>query len=131
MDKKGTYPNLALDVNYTMVNVLIVNVSIVNGYYIHHQQVPTFALFTHYSQVHSLIFPKLNLWTKKILQNIYLDMKMILNVTKITHYSRQKESGQLDSVFLELYFKNSSTVNNYWQKVLKRIVTVVEFLSSR
>ncbi|XP_065675555.1 zinc finger MYM-type protein 1-like [Hydra vulgaris] len=45
----------------------------------------------------------------------------------LTYSSRQRESGQLDSVLL----KQLHNEQLYWQNVLKRIVAVVKFLSSR
>ncbi|XP_065658777.1 uncharacterized protein LOC136083303 [Hydra vulgaris] len=45
----------------------------------------------------------------------------------LTYSSRQRESGQLDSVLL----KQLHNEQLYWKNVLKRIVAVVKFLSSR
>ena len=45
----------------------------------------------------------------------------------LTYSSRQKESGQLDTILLKQFYN----VQLYWQNVLKRIVAVVKFLSSR
>ena len=45
----------------------------------------------------------------------------------LTYSSRQKENGQLDSIFLKQFYN----AQLYWQNVLKRIVAVVKFFSSR
>ncbi len=122
MDKKGNFQNLSLGVNYTMANLLIVN-----GCCIHHQLVQSFALLAHYSQAHILIFPHLDLMknASKCISGHENGPEHHINM--LTYSSRQKESGQLDSVLLKQFYN----VQLYWQNVLKRIVAVVKFLSSR
>jgi len=127
VDKKGTFQNLPLGVNYTMANL-----SIVNGYdrneWLSYSPSTCSVFCTLFLSTHSNYSTSgCDDWknASKCISGHENGHEYHRNM--LTYSSRQKESGQLDSVLLKQFYN----VQLYWQNVLKRIVAVEKFLSFR